>query len=189
MQCLLRVAGGIDWLNGQVGRIVVWLSVLMILIGVYNAAVRYVGAFFGVNLSSNFYLEAQWYLFGVMFMLGAAYTLRHNAHVRVDVLYGRLGPRGRAWIDLAGSVTLLMPFCAGMVWLSSDWVMFSWRILETSSNPGGLPRYPIKTVVPLTFALLFLQGLSQAIKSLAVLTGHRGGDGEDDEGVAEGAGR
>lgn len=188
MHLLLRVAGGIDWLNEQVGRVVVWLSVLMILIGVYNAVVRYLGGFIGVNLASNLYLEAQWYLFGAMFMLGAAYTLRHNAHVRVDVFYGRLGARGQAWTNLLGSLCLLMPFCAGAIWLSLDWVLFSWRILETSSNPGGLPRYPIKTVVPVAFGLLFLQGLSQAIKSLAVITGHRrGSDGEARAGGAEGA--
>jgi len=188
MQRLLRLAAGIDWLNEQVGRFVVWLSVLMILIGVYNAGARYIGGFLGTNLSANLYLEAQWYLFGIMFMLGAAYTLRRNEHVRVDVLYGRFGPRGRAWVNLAGSLLLLMPFCAGAVWLSWGWVMFSWSILESSSNPGGLPRYPIKTVVPVTFALLFLQGFSEAVKSLAVLTGHRGGDGEPGGGVAEGAG-
>lgn len=185
MHFLLRVAAGIDWLNEQVGRIVIWLSVLMILIGVYNAGARYIGAFLGMHLGSNAYLEAQWYLFGIMFMLGGAYALRHNAHVRVDVMYGRLGQRGRAAIDLAGSVILLMPFCAGAIWLSWDWLMFSWSIGETSSNPGGLPRYPIKTVVPLAFALIFLQGGSQAIKSLAVLTGHRGGE----HGAAEGSSR
>lgn len=172
MQFLLKLARGIDWLNEKIGHGVYWLGLLMILIGVYNATARYLGAFIGENLSSNAYLEAQWYLFGAIFLLGASYTLRHNDHVRVDVLYGKLSERGKAWVDLLGSLIFLIPFCVIVLWLSLDWVAFSWRILETSSNPGGLPRYPIKTVIPIAFALLTLQGISQAIKAAGVITGH-----------------
>ncbi len=174
MKPLLAVSSGIDWFNDWVGRIVCWLGLLMILIGAFNALARYFSVFLGVNLSSNSLLESQWYLFGIMFMLGAAYTLRRDDHVRVDILFGRLSARGKATIDLVGSLAVLLPFCVISLWLSLDWVAFSWAINETSSNPGGLPRYPIKTIVPIAFALLFFQGISQAIKAAAVLTGHLG---------------
>ncbi|WP_440996653.1 TRAP transporter small permease subunit [Arhodomonas sp. SL1] len=186
MRFLLRLAGGIDRLNMWIGKAVYWLALLMILFGVYNATVRYLGSFIGQNLSSNAYLEAQWYLFGIIFLLGAAYTLRTDGHVRVDVLYGRLSPRGQAWVDLAGSILFLVPFCFIVLWLSVQWAAFSWQTLETSGNPGGLPRYPIKTVVPVAFALLLLQGVSQAIKSAAVLTGDRRPDAD---GGGEGFGK
>jgi TRAP-type mannitol/chloroaromatic compound transport system permease small subunit len=172
MRALLALSSAIDWLNTRIGHLVYWLGLLMILIGAYNALARYLGEYIGANLSSNAYLESQWYLFGIMFMLGAAYTLKRDDHVRVDVVYGRLGPRGKAIIDLIGSLAILVPFCIISFVLSLDWVAFSWEIQETSSNPGGLPRYPIKTVIPVAFALLCLQGISQAIKAAAVLTGH-----------------
>lgn len=173
MRALLTLASGIDTLNEWIGRAACWLALIMILIGVYNASVRYLGAFAGANLSSNLYLEAQWYLFGALLMLGIAYTLRHDNHVRVDILFSRLGRRGQALVDLCGAVLLLMPFCALAIWLSLDWVKFSWAIRESSPNPDGLPRYPIKTLLPVGFGLLLLQGLAQAIRAAAVLTGHR----------------
>jgi len=168
---LLKLSGWIDGLNEWVGRAMWWCSLVMILIGVYNASVRYLGNFLGANLSSNAYLELQWYLFGAVFMLGAAYSLRHDAHVRVDIIYARLSTRGKAWIDLLGAVLFLLPFCAMTLWLSLNWVSFSWKIHEMSGNPGGLPRYPIKTVVPVALVLLILQGISQLIKAVAVLRG------------------
>lgn len=171
MRGLLTIARAIDTLNEWVGRVVYWLGLLMIALGVYNAVVRYFGAWIGENLSSNAYLEGQWYLFGIMFMLGAAYTLRHDGHVRVDVLYARLSPRAKAWVNLIGSLALLIPFCLIALWLSYDWVKFSWAIHEMSSNPQGLPRYPIKTVVPVALVLLMLQGVSLAIHSAAVIRG------------------
>ncbi|APZ43882.1 TRAP transporter small permease subunit [Acidihalobacter ferrooxydans] len=173
MRAWLKLASGIDALNERVGQLMYWLAMLMILIGVYNATVRYLGQFIGHNLSSNAYLEAQWYLFGTMFMLGAAYTLKHNAHVRVDIFYNRLSARGQAWVELLGTVFFLLPFSAMVFYLSLPWVEFSWKLHEISSNPGGLPRYPIKTVVPIAFVLLFLQGVSQLIKAIAVIAGQR----------------
>ncbi len=173
MRVLLKLAEGIDWLNTKVGQLMYWLSLLMILVGVYNATVRYLGSFIGQNLSSNAYLELQWYLFGAIFMLAAAYALRQDAHVRVDIFYSRLSPKGKAWLDLFGSILFLLPFCAITIWLSLNWVEFSWKIHEMSSDPSGLPRYPIKTVVPVAFVLLFLQGISQLIKCVAVIRGDR----------------
>lgn len=185
MQSLLRLARGIDWLNDKIGQVVYWLSLLMVLIGVYNASVRYLGNFVGENLSSNAYLEMQWYLFGAIFMLGASYTLRADGHVRVDILYSNLSTKAKAWIDLLGTLLFLLPFCIITLWLSIGWVSFSWKIMEMSSDPSGLPRYPIKTVIPVAFALLILQGISQLIKAIGVLRGDlksMGGDKEELEG-------
>jgi len=173
MHAWLKLARIIDRLNEGVGHLLYWLSLFMVLFGVYNATVRYLGAFIGRNLSSNAYLEAQWYLFGALFLLGAAYGLRHNVHVRVDVLHSRWSERTRAWIELLGTLLFLLPFCLIVLWLSLDWVAMSWKIKETSPNPGGLLRYPIKVVIPAAFTLLALQGVAQAIKAVAVLRGHR----------------
>lgn len=168
----LKIARAIDWLNQIAGRIMYWLGLLMVLLGVYNAAARYLGSYIGQNLSSNAYFDAQWYLFGAMFLLGAGYGLQHDVHVRVDVIYSQLGPKGQAWINILGTILFLLPFCALVIWLSLDWVANSWAYREGPSYPGGLARYPIKTIVPVAFALLFLQGLSQLIKHVAVLRGH-----------------
>jgi TRAP-type mannitol/chloroaromatic compound transport system permease small subunit len=182
MQALLRVASVVDRVNGAVGRVVAWLVVGMVLVGAFNAVARYVGRYIGANLSSNAWIELQWYLFSLVFLLGAAYTLERNAHVRVDVLYGRLSARGKAWIDLVGTVVFLLPFCAFGIWVSLPTVQSSWAVLEMSPDPGGLPRYPIKTAIPIAFALLFLQGISELIKRVAFLRGM----GTDDE-ATEGA--
>lgn len=173
MNLLLKIAALIDTFNRRIGQLMFLLVLIMILIGVYNATVRYLGGFIGANLSSNAYLELQWYLFGAIFMLGAAYTLQKDGHVRVDVLHSRLSSRAKAWVDLIGILVFMIPFCALVFWLSLPWVLNSWHLLETSSDPGGLPRYPIKSVVPVAFILLLIQGLSQLIKAVAVIRGIR----------------
>jgi TRAP-type mannitol/chloroaromatic compound transport system permease small subunit len=157
------LATAIDALNALVGRVVAWLCLLMVAIGAFNAVARYLGRFIGVNLSSNAYIELQWYLFSLLFLLGAAYTLQRDAHVRVDVIYGRLSERTRAWIDLAGAIVFLIPFCVFVIVVSSPAVHNSWAVLEGSPDPGGLPRYPLKTVIPVAFVLLILQGISLII--------------------------
>jgi TRAP-type mannitol/chloroaromatic compound transport system permease small subunit len=171
MQHWLRVANIIDRTNDLIGRAAAWLTLAMVLIGAYNAVIRYLGRYIGANLSSNAYIELQWYLFSLVFLLGAAYTLRHNAHVRVDVVYGRFSPRVRAWINLLGTLLFLIPHTLLVVWVSWPSVRNSWAVLEVSPDPGGLPRYPIKTVILIAFALLFLQGVAEAIKQIAVLRG------------------
>ena len=145
----------------------------MVVIGSVNAVFRYLGRFTGVDLSSNAYLESQWYLFSIVFLLAASYTLRQGAHVRVDVLYGRLSKKGQAWLNLAGGVLFLIPFSVLMIWASWSWVLNSWDVLEISPDPGGLPRYPLKTIIPITFVLLILQGFSEIIKSAATIRGER----------------
>ena len=144
----------------------------MIAVGAYNALARSLGRFIGLNLSSNAYLELQQYLFSALFLLAAGAVLAKDEHVRVDVLYGRLGSRARSRIDLAGALLFLIPFCAFALALALPAVSNSWAIFEDSPDPGGLPRYPLKTLVPVAFALLILQGVSQVIVQVARLRGH-----------------
>lgn len=167
----LRVAHTIDRISESVGRLVHWLALLMVLVGVWNAAVRYLGPAVGLNLSSNAYIELQWYMFSLLFLLAAAYTLKHDRHVRVDVLYVRCSARAQAWIDLLGTLVFLIPFSVLGIWMTWPAVRNSWRILEGSPDPGGLPRYPIKTVILVAFALLILQGAAEAMKRIAFLRG------------------
>ncbi len=169
MQWLLKLSRGIDRLNDTIGSGIYWLCFAMVLVAAFNSIVRYGGRFVGVDWSSNAYLEAQWYLFSIVFLLGAAYTLRHDGHVRVDVIFGRLTPKKQAWIDLAGTVLFLIPFCALMIWVSVPTVADSWSVMEMSPDPGGLPRYPIKTLIPLAFVLLTLQALSMIIRCVATI--------------------
>lgn len=171
MTVLIRIADAIDKLNERFGRILFWLTLAMVLVGSFNAIVRYLDRYTGFGLSSNMYLELQWYLYALVFLLGAAYTLKHDAHVRVDVFYSRLSDRGRAIINLAGVILFLIPFCVLMIKVSLPAVQNSWAVLEMSPDPGGLPRYPIKTVIPIAFALVLLQGISMGIRQIAFLTG------------------
>jgi len=166
---LLRLADAIDRFQDRVGHVLYWLTLAMVVIGGYNAVVRYLDKYTGMTLSSNTYLELQWYLFAILFLVGAAYTLRHDAHVRVDILYTQLGPKGKAWINLLGTVLFLFPFCLLMLWVSWPAVMNSWEVMEMSPDPGGLPRYPIKTVIPVAFLLVMVQGVSMTIRAVAVL--------------------
>ncbi len=166
MQRWLALAHGIDRLNLAIGRAIAWLAPIMIAIGAYNAVARYLGRSIGWNLSSNAYIELQWYLFSALFLLGAAATLADDAHVRVDVLYGRLSERAQAWINLLGTIFLMLPFCVTGLVLSWAPVRSSWRILEGSPDPGGLPRYPLKSLILVAFALLILQGFSWVVQNL-----------------------
>lgn len=172
MNGLLYVARGIDRLSEAVGRATAWLAAVMVLIGAGNAVLRHLSRDLGWSMGGNAALEAQWYLFSLMFLLGAAWTLKENAHVRVDVLYGRLGGRGRAVVDLAGALLFLLPFCAFALYVSGPSVWNSWTVREMSQDPGGLPRYPIKAAILVCFVLVGLQGVSEAIKAAARLTGH-----------------
>ena len=171
----LRLAAGIDRITLVVGRLVSWLAFIMVLLGAGNAIFRYLGRFVGRSLSSNAWLELQWYLFSLIFLLGAAYALQQDSHVRVDVLFARLSDRGRTWINIIGSLVLLFPFCAFMLWSSWPVVRNSWTIREVSPDPGGLPRYPLKAVILLCFVLLALQGMSELIKEIDRLRRHAAG--------------
>jgi TRAP-type mannitol/chloroaromatic compound transport system permease small subunit len=167
---LLHLSRAIDRLNERIGQLTTGLVPLMILVGAWNVLGRYLGRVMGENLSSNAWLEAQWYLFDLVFLLGAAYTLKHNQHVRVDVVYTRWPPRRQALANLLGTLLFLIPFCLMVIFFSWEAIAASWAILETSPDPQGLPRYPIKAMVIVSFALLILQGISEAIKNWAIIT-------------------
>jgi TRAP-type mannitol/chloroaromatic compound transport system permease small subunit len=168
---LLAFARGIDRVNDAVYAAIRWLTLAMILLGAFNALARYLTKYTGLNLASNAYIDLQWYMFSLIFLLGAAYGLNREAHVRVDVLYSRVSARARAWIDLAGTALFLIPFCVVMLWASWPAVRNSWAVRETSPDPGGLIRYPIKTLLLVSFTLLLLQALAQLVKKAAGLAG------------------
>lgn len=166
MNALLAVSRGIDWVNDKVGRLTLWLVLASVAISGLNAIVR--KAF---DYSSNAWLEIQWYLFAGVFLLGAGYTLLHNEHVRIDVLSGRLSPRGRNWVDVIGIVFFLFPFVFEVVRLSLPVVINAIASGEMSGNAGGLIRWPVYILIPIGFSLLGLQGLSELIKRVAFLLG------------------
>lgn len=161
----------IDRFSGLIGQAASWVCLLMVLLGAFNATSRYLGKFTGQNLNSTALTEAQWYMFSVMFLLGGAWALQQDAHVRVDVLYGRLSPRGQGIINLAGTLLFLLPFCIFGVWASWDYVGNSFAQQEVSPDPGGLPRYPIKALIPAAFVLLALQAVSQAVAAARSIRG------------------
>ena len=167
----------VDGATSRLGRFISWLTLCMVLIGAYNAIARYLGRFVQANLSSNLYLELQWYLFSLIFLLGAAHALREDAHVRVDVIYGRLRRKAKARVNVIGSALMLIPFCVFVLWVSWPSIRNSWAVREGSPDPSGLPRYPIKAVIIVAFVLLVLQGISQLLKDVAAL--RRPDDDED----------
>lgn len=166
MTPLLKLSQGIDALTAFVGRAAFWLVLVMTLISAANASVRFV-----FNYSSNGFLEIQWYLFAAVFLLCSAYTLQKNEHVRIDVLSGKLSPRGLAVIDIIGTIFFLLPMVVAVLWLSLPLVAESYKINEYSANAGGLIRWPVKILLPIGFTLLALQGVSELIKRIAFLMG------------------
>lgn len=166
MRALLKLSNAIDWLNALVGRYVIWLILASTVISGVNAAVR--KAF---NMSSNAYLEVQWYLFAASFLLAAGYTLLNHEHVRIDVVSSRLSKRGQIWIDIVGYVFFLTPLCFAILWFGIPFFLNGWRSGEMSSNAGGLIRWPVYLMMPLGFGLLMLQGFSELIKRIAFLMG------------------
>ena len=166
MTLLLKLSQLIDWLNERVGKGAFWLVLIMTLISAGNAVVR-----FAFNYSSNGLLEIQWYLFAAVFLLCSPYTLQKNEHVRIDVLSGKLSPRGLAVIDIIGTLFFLLPMVVAVLWLSLPLVAESYKINEHSANAGGLIRWPVKILLPIGFTLLALQGVSELIKRIAFLAG------------------
>jgi TRAP-type mannitol/chloroaromatic compound transport system permease small subunit len=161
---LLKLSRAIDWINAQFGVVANWLVLLACLISAGNAASRY-----ALSESSNAWLEIQWYMFAGMVLLGAPYTLKVNEHVRVDLLYGMASERTRIWIDILGGVFFLLPICVILIYFTWPWFVDSWRINEMSQNAGGLVRWPVKLILPVGFALMTLQGISEIIKRIAAL--------------------
>lgn len=169
MQFLLRLSRTIDAIAEWIGRFAAGLVLLMVGVGVWNVVGRYLGRFVGQNLASNSLIEIQWYLFDLVFLLGGAYALKHDEHVRVDVLYKGWGRKRRALVNFLGALVFAIPFCLTVIYVSWDWTLNSWKIWEQSPDPGGLPRYPIKSFIIISFFLLILQSISEAIKNWAIL--------------------
>jgi TRAP-type mannitol/chloroaromatic compound transport system permease small subunit len=187
MRALLRLSQGIDWLNERVGRLVLWLVLIAALISAGNAVIRKV-----FDMSSNAWLEIQWYLFSAIFLLCAGYTLLRNEHVRIDVFLHRLSGRAQNWIDIFGLVLFLLPASVLIMWLAWPLVVNAYVSGEMSQNAGGLIRWPVFALLPAGFFLLTLQGISELIKRIAYLKGlidnpmaHKGAKSAEEELAAE----
>ena len=163
---LLALSRGIDRMNTLIGRAVSWLILVAILVSATNAVIRKV-----FSISSNSWLELQWYLYGAAFLLAAAYTLLENEHIRIDILYGYWSRRTQHWIDLIGHVFFLLPFCLLSIWLIWPWLKRSYLGGEMSMNAGGLILWPAKALLLAGFVLLLIQGISEIIKKIAVMRG------------------
>ena len=176
------VSAFVDALNDKMGAGIRWLALVMVLVGAGTAILRYSARGLELSLNLTPLGELQWYLFSLIFLLGAAYGLNHDVHVRVDVLYERFSKKARALIDLIGTLVFLIPFSLVMLYVSWPAVSNSFSIREMSPDPGGLPRWPIKIVILVSFVLLMLQGLSQIVKQIDIL-----GGGDDESGTTEGS--
>lgn len=166
MQGLLQISRAIDTFNQRIGKAMGWFVLAAVIVSSVNATVR-----FALSRSSNAWLELQWYLFGAVVLLGAAYTLQKNEHIRIDIISSRLSQRARDWIDIVGHVFFLGPLCGLMVWLGTPVFLRDIKSGEISSSAGGLLLWPAKLLIPLGFLLLLLQGVSELIKRIAVMRG------------------
>ena len=166
MQAMLALARGIDRATAFVGRSVIWLILLAILISAANAISRKL-----FDLSSNAFLELQWYLFGGAFMGAAAHVLQQNEHIRIDIFYASRSRRTQHWIDLFGHVVFLLPFASLMAWLLWPYLLQSWHSGQMSGSPGGLAIWPARAILFLGFVLLVAQALSEIVKKIAILRG------------------
>ncbi len=176
MQSFPKFVNTIDQLNEKIGKWFGWVSTILVAVVCYDVFTRYL-----LRESSVAVQELEWHLFAVMFLIAAAYTLKHDRHVRVDVFYSRFSPRLKAWINLFGSIVFLIPFCLITVWASWNFVLNSFRIGETSPDPGGLPaRYVLKAVIPLSFILILLQGISLISQSLRQIRNEQAESEEND---------
>lgn len=166
MRALLNASSAIDRLSGAAAVVANWLVLLAVLISAGNAMVRYL-----FNVSSNGWLEIQWYMFGALVFFGASHTLHKNEHVRVDLIYSSVSDRARLWIDALGFALVFLPVLFALTALSVPFFVKSWQQGEVSNNAGGLILWPIKLVLPVGFALLLLQGVSELIKRVGALRG------------------
>ena len=167
MNWVKSLCKAIDNLNEWIGRGVAWVTFGLVMVVFVDVVMRYV-----FNTSFVFTQELEWHLFGFIFLIGAGYTLLHDGHVRVDIIYQRLGSKAKAWINLIGSLFFLFPGCAMVVITGWKFTINAWRIMEGSPDPGGIPfRFLIKGTIPVGFGLLFLQGISLFLHSLLQILG------------------
>ncbi|MDO5657167.1 MAG: TRAP transporter small permease subunit [Paracoccus sp. (in: a-proteobacteria)] len=172
---LLALSRGIDAVTSFIGRLVSWMILLAVLVSAGNALIRYFQntALFqswGIR-ASNAYLELQWYLYGAAFLLAAAWTLKENEHIRIDIIYGQLRRSVQHWVDLIGTLLFLMPFTFLVIWLVWPWFLRGFRTGEMSQNVGGLILWPARFLILAGFVLLAVQGISELIKKIAVMRG------------------
>ena len=166
MKLSLAFSSAVDWLNERIGWIADWLVLLACVVSAANAASRY-----AFSISSNAFLEIQWYMFAGIVLLGAPYTLKMNEHVRVDLIYASVSERTQLWIDAIGILLFLLPVMVFLIWISWPYFWVSFKSGEGSSNAGGLILWPVKALIPLGFVLMLLQGISELIKRIAALRG------------------
>ena len=172
MKFLLAVSRGIDAVTTVVGRVAWWMTLLMILIGLLNVVTRYLGRGLGISLGGTQYIVWQTYAYDFVFLMAAAYVLRLDAHVRVDILFSTLSPRAKAIVDVVGTLLFLFPFSYMGLFFAQRYVSTAWRQMEVNLSAGGVPVYPAKTLIIVAFGLLIVQGLSELIKNVAFLAGH-----------------
>jgi TRAP-type mannitol/chloroaromatic compound transport system permease small subunit len=184
MTALMRVSRTIDWINEKIGKNMAWLILLAVLISAVNAIIRKV-----FNQSSNAWLEAQWLLFGAVFLLCAPWTLMSNEHIRIDIVNSKLSQSAKRTIEFIGHGLFLIPMSLVMIYTSWPFFYQSFKLNEQSSNAGGLPQWPAKFLILLGFVILLLQGISEFIKRIAVSKGliedHLGGGGHHAAAEAE----
>lgn len=166
MRALLKFSNAVDWVNAQIGKYVIWLILASTVISAVNAVIRKV-----FNMSSNAYLEVQWYFFAASFLLAAGYTLLQGEHVKIDVVSSKLSKRGQIWVDIIGFSVFLTPVCLTILYYGIPFFLQGYRSGEVSGNAGGLIRWPVYAMIPLGFGLLMLQGWSELIKRIAFLKG------------------
>jgi TRAP-type mannitol/chloroaromatic compound transport system permease small subunit len=167
MNLLIQISRWVDTLNEWIGRGVAWVTALLVVVIFVDVVMRYT-----FNTSFVFTQELEWHLFGFIFLIGAGYTLLHDGHVRVDIIYQRIGFKGRAWINLIGVLIFLIPGCLMVISTSWRFTVTSFAMLEGSPDPGGIPfRFIVKGFIPVGFVLLLLQGISLGIHSFLQITG------------------
>ena len=179
MQTFIKFSRTIDALTNKLGHASAFCVMLTIAVGFYNVIARYLGRFLEVKLTSNLFIELQWYLFSLTFLLGFSYVLKHGLNVRVDFLYTNWSPKTKAWVDLIGHALFLTAFCFIGLYVTTHPVLQSWGLLldgsfgawELSPDPDGLPRAPIKSMMLVAFGMLFLQTISEIIKNIVIIKG------------------
>ena len=177
MRALIKLSRFIDAISERLGAVSMYLVIVTVVVGFLNVVLRYMGRFIGVRLTSNLFIELQWYLYSLVFFFGFAYIFKHNINVRVDFWYAELSRKKQALIDFIGHLIALFPFCIIGLWVAYSPVLRSWGLLpngtwgvwEISPDPNGLPRAPIKTMIIFAFLTLLIQGISEMIKLLAIL--------------------
>ncbi|MCA9934572.1 MAG: TRAP transporter small permease subunit [Ardenticatenaceae bacterium] len=177
MRALLKYVRFVDALSERLGTISMYLVIITVFIGFSNVLLRYLGRFVGQRLTSNLFIELQWYLYSLVFFFGFAYILKNGINVRVDFWYAEQSAKVKAWIDLVGHLVSLIPFCIIGLWVTVSPVLKSWGLhpdgswgtWELSPDPSGLPRAPIKTMIILAFFSLLLQSIAELIKLIAIL--------------------